>query len=214
MNFAALGLKDTLLLTLNRLHYDEPTSVQMKTIPPALAGRDIVATAGTGKTAAFALPVIQSLMKEHPRMPAKTMRSLVLVSDRYQAENIYHRLKYYGMSLPVRIVAVHGGAEIDLQIMKLRCGTDILVATPNRLKDLYYQGAVDFSQLQTFVIDDMDRLVSLGYAAELMKLAKVLPEKRQTILFTQSFSEDLDQLAQCLSHRPLLIDMSDTAGSA
>jgi len=148
MTFASLGLIDPLLRTLETLDYRKPTPVQAEAIPAVLKGRDLMAAAqtGTGKTAGFALPLLQRLTMEGAKVASNSVRALVLVPTRELAEQVHESFRVYGQNLPLRTYAVYGGVSINPQMMALRKGIDVLVATPGRLLDLYRQNAVGFAQ--------------------------------------------------------------------
>jgi len=179
MSFASLKLIDALLQTLESLGYATPTPVQKQAIPAVLAGRDLMAAAqtGTGKTAAFALPVLQRLTMEGAASP-NTARCLVLVPTRELAEQVYESFRTYGRALPLRYAVAYGGVAIEPQISKLRKGLDVLVATPGRLLDLMRQGALGLSQLQTLVLDEADRMLDLGFAHDLDRPCCSRPRSR------------------------------------
>lgn len=191
MTFASLGLIDPLLRTLETLDYRKPTPVQIEAIPAVLKGRDLMAAAqtGTGKTAGFALPLLQRLTMEGAKVASNSVRALVLVPTRELAEQVHESFRVYGQNLPLRTYAVYGGVSINPQMMALRKGIDVLVATPGRLLDLYRQNAVGFNQLQALVLDEADRMLDLGFADELDQLFSALPKKRQTLLFSATFSD-------------------------
>ncbi|KFX67485.1 DEAD/DEAH box helicase [Pseudomonas taeanensis MS-3] len=216
MTFASLGLIDPLLRTLDSLDYVAPTPVQAEAIPAVLAGRDLMAAAqtGTGKTAGFALPLLQRLMMEGPNVASNSVRALVLVPTRELAEQVQQSFLTYGQHLPLRSYAVYGGVSINPQMMKLRKGLDVLVATPGRLLDLYRQNAVKFNQLQTLVLDEADRMLDLGFARELDDLFCALPKKRQTLLFSATFSEAIRGMAKELLRDPLSIEVSPRNAAA
>lgn len=210
MSFAHLGLLEPLLRTLERLDYQTPTPIQEQAIPAILKGRDMLAAAqtGTGKTAGFALPVLNTLLQEGPRVSSNSVRALVLVPTRELAEQVLQSFLTYGDGLPLRSYAVYGGVSINPQMMALRKGADVLVATPGRLLDLYRQNAVTFGQLQMLVLDEADRMLDLGFADELDQVFSALPRKRQTLLFSATFSEPIRSLASNLLRDPLTIDIS------
>jgi len=216
MTFASLGLIDQLLRTLESLDYTQPTPVQAKAIPAVLKGRDLMAAAqtGTGKTAGFALPLLQRLLHEGPQVASNSVRALVLVPTRELAEQVHESFKTYGQDLPLRTYAVYGGVSINPQMMALRKGLDVLVATPGRLLDLYRQNAVKFSQVQALVLDEADRMLDLGFSEELDALFSALPKKRQTLLFSATFSEAIRQMAQKLLRDPLSIEVSPRNAAA
>ncbi|MEC5161132.1 MULTISPECIES: DEAD/DEAH box helicase [unclassified Janthinobacterium] len=209
MTFLSLGLIDPLLRTLDELGYQKPTPVQAKAIPAVLAGRDLMAAAqtGTGKTAGFALPLLQRLTMEGQVAP-QSVRTLVLVPTRELAEQVYESFRTYGGNLPLRCFVAYGGVAIEPQLSKLRKGLDVLVATPGRLLDLYGQNAIKFEQLQTLVLDEADRMLDLGFSRELEQIFAALPKQRQTLLFSATFSEPIRAMAGKLLRDPLSIEVS------
>ena len=216
MTFAALGLIDPLLRALDSLDYRTPTAVQKEAIPAVLKGRDLLAAAqtGTGKTAGFALPLLQLLTMQGGQVASNSVRALVLVPTRELAEQVHQSILQYGQNLPLRTYAVYGGVSINPQMMKLRKGIDLLVATPGRLLDLYRQNAVKFNQLQALVLDEADRMLDLGFARELDEVFCALPKKRQTLLFSATFSESIRTLAKELLHDPLSVEVSPRNAAA
>ncbi|MWV15497.1 DEAD/DEAH box helicase [Pseudomonas sp. L-22-4S-12] len=216
MTFAALGLIDPLLRALDGLEYRTPTPVQKEAIPAVLKGRDLLAAAqtGTGKTAGFALPLLQKLTMEGGQVTSNSVRTLVLVPTRELAEQVHQSILQYGQNLPLRTYAVYGGVSINPQMMKLRKGIDLLVATPGRLLDLYRQNAVKFNQLQALVLDEADRMLDLGFARELDEVFCALPKKRQTLLFSATFSEAIRSMAKELLHDPLSVEVSPRNAAA
>ncbi len=210
MTFASLGLIDALQSTLDTLGYKTPTPVQVQAIPAVLAGRDLMAAAqtGTGKTAGFALPLLQRLTMEGPQVASNSVRVLVLVPTRELAEQVFESFRDYGANLPLRMAVAYGGISINPQMMKLRKGLDVLVATPGRLLDLHSQNAVKFDQLQTLVLDEADRMLDLGFSRELDAIMATLPKRRQTLLFSATFSDAIRGLAKGLLNDPLSIEVS------
>ena len=208
MNFASLGLIDPLLRAVDALGYQTPTPVQAQAIPAVLAGRDLMAAAqtGTGKTAGFALPLLQRLTMQGPQVAANSVRLLVLVPTRELAAQVYDSFCAYGQNLPLRTFVAYGGVSINPQMMKLRRGVDVLVATPGRLLDLHRQNAVKFGQLETLVLDEADRMLDLGFSRELDAIFAVLPRQRQTLLFSATFSDPIRAMANTLLAKPLLIE--------
>jgi ATP-dependent RNA helicase RhlE len=209
MTFLSLGLIDPLLRTLDELGYQKPTPVQAKAIPAVLAGRDLMAAAqtGTGKTAGFALPLLQRLTMEGQVAP-QSVRALVLVPTRELAEQVYESFRTYGGNLPLRCFVAYGGVAIEPQLNKLRKGLDVLVATPGRLLDLYSQNAIKFDQLQTLVLDEADRMLDLGFSRELDQIFAALPKQRQTLLFSATFSDPIRAMAGKLLRDPLSVEVS------
>jgi ATP-dependent RNA helicase RhlE len=209
MTFLALGLIDPLLRTLDTLGYKQPTPVQKQAIPAVLGGRDLMAAAqtGTGKTAAFALPLLQTLLLEGVTAP-KAVRTLVLVPTRELAEQVYQSFRTYGGSLPLKCAVAYGGVPIEGQISKLRRGLDVLVATPGRLLDLHDQGAISFAMMQTLVLDEADRMLDLGFEHDLDILLSAMPKQRQTLLFSATFSDPIRKLANTMLRDPVSIQVS------
>ncbi|WP_260958259.1 DEAD/DEAH box helicase [Pseudomonas citri] len=210
MTFATLGLIEPLLRALETLGYQTPTPVQAQAMPAVLAGRDLMAAAqtGTGKTAGFAVPLLQVLTTEGPKVAANSVRALILVPTRELAEQVHESVRQYAQNLPLSTYAVYGGVSINPQMMKLRRGVDLLVATPGRLLDLFRQNAVKFNQLQTLVLDEADRMLDLGFSEELANIYKALPKKRQTLLFSATFSDAIRLLAGQMLNDPLSIEVS------
>ncbi|MGB9109955.1 MAG: DEAD/DEAH box helicase, partial [Telluria sp.] len=172
MSFATLGLIDQIVRTLEALSYTKPTDVQTQAIPAVLAGRDVMAAAqtGTGKTAGFALPLLQRLSMDGMQVNANSVRALVLVPTRELAEQVHESVRRYGEGLPLRTMVAYGGVSINPQMMRLRKGVDIMVATPGRLLDLQRQNAVRFNQVQTLVLDEADRMLDLGFSRDIDQL--------------------------------------------
>jgi superfamily II DNA/RNA helicase len=208
MTFQALGLIDPLLHTLSSLGYKQPTPVQKQAIPAVLAGRDVMAAAqtGTGKTAGFALPILQRLTLEGVTAP-QCVRALVLVPTRELAEQVFESFRSYGGNLPLRSAVAYGGVDIAPQINKLRKGLDVLVATPGRLIDLHDQGMINFELLQTLVLDEADRMLDLGFERDLDILLEALPKRRQTLMFSATFSDAVRKLAKGMVRDPVQIQV-------
>ncbi len=208
MTFADLDLVPPLLEALDVLGYQTPTPVQEKAIPAVLAGGDLMAAAqtGTGKTASFALPLLQRLAHDPEATASNSTRALILVPTRELAQQVCDSFVAYGQFLVLRSYAVYGGVSINPQMMKLRKGVDILVATPGRLLDLHRQNAVRFDQVRTLVLDEADRMLDLGFARELNALFALLPKQRQTLLFSATFSDAIRSMANQLLKKPLSIE--------
>jgi len=209
MTFSSLGLIDPLVRKLDELGYAKPTPVQAQAIPAVLAGRDLMAAAqtGTGKTAGFAVPLLQRLTLEGMVAP-QCVRVLVLVPTRELAEQVYASFRSYGGNLPLRSFVAYGGVPIEPQIAKLRKGLDVLVATPGRLLDLQSQGAVKFEQVQTLVLDEADRMLDLGFERELDLLLMTMPKQRQTLLFLATFSDAIRAMAKTMLKDPVSVEVS------
>jgi superfamily II DNA/RNA helicase len=210
MSFASLGLIDQIAATIASLGYKSPTPVQSQAIPAVLAGRDVMAAAqtGTGKTAGFAVPLLQKLVMDGGEAASNCARALVLVPTRELAEQVHDSVRAYGAGLPLRTLVAYGGVSINPQMMKLRRGVDLLVATPGRLLDLHSKNALKFGQVQTLVLDEADRMLDLGFARELDTVLAALPRKRQTLLFSATFSDPIRALAGKLLHDPVSIEAS------
>ena len=210
MTFASFGLIDPLLRALEALGYRTPTPVQQQAIPAVLAKRDLMAAAqtGTGKTAGFALPLLQRLVLEGPQVQPNHVRALVLVPTRELAEQVFQSFQKYGVNLPLRMHVAYGGVSINPQMMKLRKGLDVLVATPGRLLDLHQKNAVRFDQLQTLVLDEADRMLDLGFSRELDAIFATLPRQRQTLLYSATFSEAIKKIAEIVLSTPAVIEVS------
>ena len=208
MPFASLGLMPELTRALADRGYAEPTPVQTRVIPEILAGRDILAGAqtGTGKTAGFALPILQRLhgAAHAPKAP----RALVLVPTRELAAQVNESFRAYGKYLRLRTQVVFGGVGIGPQIDGFRRGTDILVATPGRLLDHAQQRTVDLSQVQILVLDEADRMLDMGFIADIRRVIKLLPKQRQNLMFSATYTDDIRRLAQNLLHQPVEIEVA------
>jgi len=208
MPFAALGLLPELTRALADRGYAAPTPVQSKVIPEILAGRDILAGSqtGTGKTAGFTLPLLQRLhaAAQAPKAP----RALVLVPTRELAAQVHESVKSYGKYLRLRSAVIFGGVGINPQIDTLRRGTDILVATPGRLLDHAQQGTVDLSHVEILVLDEADRMLDMGFIADIRRVIRLLPKQRQNLMFSATYSDDIRRLAQTLLHDPVEVEVA------
>ena len=209
MHFTDLGLPEALLKAVTQQGYDTPTPIQEQAIPAILRGQDVMAAAqtGTGKTAGFTLPLLARL-SQGQQAPANQARALVLTPTRELAAQVHDSVTNYGQFLPLKSTVVFGGVKINPQMMKLRRGVDILVATPGRLLDLYNQNAVKFSQLEILVLDEADRMLDMGFIIDIKKILKLLPKKRQNLLFSATFSNEIRDLAKCLVNNPVEISVS------
>ena len=209
MTFSELGLSPEILSALERQGYTAPTPIQAQGIPAVLAGKDLMAAAqtGTGKTAGFTLPILE-LLKGKPRAKPNTARVLILTPTRELAAQVGESVATYGADLPLNYAVVFGGVKINPQMMKLRKGVDILVATPGRLMDLYQQNAIRFPQLEILVLDEADRMLDMGFIHDIKKIIKLLPATRQTLMFSATFSEDIRTLAKSLVNEPVEISVT------
>jgi ATP-dependent RNA helicase RhlE len=208
MPFTALGLMPELTRALADRGYAEPTPVQSRVIPEILNGRDILAGAqtGTGKTAGFTLPILQRLHTN--AHPPKAPRALVLVPTRELAAQVNESVRAYGKYLRLRTQVIFGGVGINPQIDGLRRGTDIVVATPGRLLDHAQQRTVDLSQVQILVLDEADRMLDMGFIADIRRVIKLLPKQRQNLMFSATYSDDIRRLAQNLLQHPVEIEVA------
>ncbi|MBI5810121.1 MAG: DEAD/DEAH box helicase [Deltaproteobacteria bacterium] len=207
MSFEELGLQAELLNAVAREGYTTPTPIQAKSIPVILAGRDVMggAQTGTGKTAAFALPILQLLNKgEKGRLP----RTLVLTPTRELTLQVSESFKTYGKFLPLRSTVVYGGVGIGPQIEALRRGVDILVATPGRLLDHAGQGTLNLSRVEILVLDEADRMLDMGFIHDIRRIFKLLPLKRQNLLFSATYSNEIKAMADGLLHNPEFIEVA------
>jgi ATP-dependent RNA helicase RhlE len=206
MSFSSLGLSDALLRVLAEQGYSAPTPIQLKAIPAVLSGRDVQAAAetGTGKTAGFALPLLQRLAGG-TAVRANHIRALVLTPTRELAVQVAGSVAIYGKYLSLTSAVVYGGVKINPQMMKLRGGVDVLVATPGRMLDLFGRNAVKLVQVELLVLDEADRLLDLGFLGDIRKILALLPGNRQNLLFSATFSEDIAKLAATLLHNPVKI---------
>jgi len=209
MPFTALGLVPELTRALADRQYVEPTPVQAKVIPEILAGRDILAGAqtGTGKTAGFTLPILQLLSQAETNM-SRSPRALILVPTRELAAQVGESVKSYGKYLQLRSAVIFGGVSINPQIDQLRRGLDILVATPGRLLDHAEQRTVDLSRIQILVLDEADRMLDMGFIRDIRRVLKLLPSKRQNLMFSATYSSDIRELAQSMLRNPAEIEVA------
>lgn len=215
MSFQQLGLSSELLLAIEEQGYVEPTDIQRRAIPAILKGRDIIASAqtGTGKTAGFTLPLLQKLSLVESKKFAG-VRALILVPTRELAAQVSESVSTYGKHSSLRSAVVFGGVKIGPQILKLRHGVDILIATPGRLIDLLSQNALSLSSVEFFVLDEADRMLDMGFIHDIRRVIKLLPQKRQSLLFSATFSPDIKALANTLLHSPEYIEVAPQGSTA
>ena len=209
MNFQSLGLSSAIQQALDDVGYKSPTPVQQKTIPVVLKGKDVMVAAqtGTGKTASFVAPLLDRL--RGAGLPGSNQaKGLILVPTRELAVQVHRSIQDYGKHTQIQSAVVYGGVKINPQMMVLRKGVHLLVATPGRLLDLYYQNAIKFDQLKMLVLDEADRMLSLGFADEMSRLLEVLPKKRQTLFFSATLSPEVKRLANRLLYKPVEISAS------
>ncbi|WP_409159423.1 ATP-dependent RNA helicase RhlE [Pectobacterium sp. B2J-2] len=212
MSFDSLGLSADILRAIEEQGYRDPTPVQRQAIPVVLEGRDLMASAqtGTGKTAGFTLPLLQLLNSreaQHKGKGRRPVRALILTPTRELAAQIDENVKAYSKYLRLRSLVVFGGVSINPQMMKLRGGVDILVATPGRLLDLEHQNAVDLSQIEILVLDEADRMLDMGFIHDIRRVLAKLPAKRQNLLFSATFSDEIKALANKLLTNPASVEV-------
>lgn len=213
--FASLGLSAPILKAVAQQGYDTPSPIQEKAIPAVIAGQDVMAAAqtGTGKTAGFTLPILHRLAKGR-KAGANQARALILTPTRELAAQVGASVETYGKNLPLNSAVVFGGVKINPQMMKLRRGVDVLVATPGRLLDLYNQNAVRFDHLEVLVLDEADRMLDMGFIHDIKKILAVLPKNRQNLLFSATFSKDIRVLAKGLVNDPVEISVTPRNATA
>ncbi|AKJ41968.1 ATP-dependent RNA helicase RhlE [Pragia fontium] len=211
MSFDSLGLNAEILRAVEEQGYREPTPIQQQAIPVVLSGRDLMACAqtGTGKTAGFTLPLLQLLTanNDSPR-GRRPVRALILTPTRELAAQVGENVQEYSRHLNIRSLVVFGGVSINPQMMKLRGGVDVLVATPGRLLDLEHQNAVDLSKVEILVLDEADRMLDMGFIHDIRRVLAKLPVKRQNLLFSATFSDEIKGLASKLLHNPASVEVA------
>ncbi len=209
MSFGSLGLCDELLKTVSEQGYTTASPIQAEAIPVVLSQRDVMAVAqtGTGKTAGFTLPMVQ-LLSDGPSPQAQSVRSLVITPTRELAAQVAQSVESYSSRMNLRSAAAFGGVRIEPQISVLQGGLDVLIATPGRLIDLYNQKAINFDQLEILVLDEADRMLDLGFIDDIRLINSLLPTKRQTLMFSATFSKEIKSLANGLLNNPLLIEVT------
>lgn len=208
--FASLGLAAELTRAVAEQGYSQPTPVQAQAIPVILAGRDVLAGAqtGTGKTAGFTLPLLQRLMTTPPAPGPRRVRALILTPTRELAAQIEESVRAYGKHLPIASTLIYGGVNIKPQIDALRRGVDLLVATPGRLLDHAQQKTVNLADVEILVLDEADRMLDMGFIHDIRRVLALLPARRQNLLFSATFSNDIRQLASGLLHAPVHIEVA------
>jgi len=222
MSFDQLGLAPDLLQAVAHQGYTEPTPVQREAIPLVLAGRDVLAGAqtGTGKTAAFVLPILQRLTSTRPSGQAgqtngrPPIRVLVLTPTRELALQVEESVRTYGHRRPVGSAAIYGGVGFDQQVRRLRHGPQIVVATPGRLLDHVGQGTIDLSHVETLVLDEADRMLDMGFIRDIRRILALLPTQRQNLLFSATLSPDIRRLAADFLHQPASVQVAPKATAA
>lgn len=209
MSFDQLGLSAELLRAVSQQGYTQATPIQAQAIPAVLSGRDVLAAAqtGTGKTAGFTLPILQRLSQK-PQGAQRPVRALILAPTRELAAQVQDNLTGYGRHLQLRSAVIYGGVGMQPQIAKLQKGVDIVVATPGRLLDLCQQGVLSLKQLEVLVLDEADRMLDMGFIHDIRRILKLLPQKRQNLMFSATFSDAIRSLAKTIVVKPVEIDVS------
>lgn len=209
MSFDQLGLRQSILDALTEQGYEKPSPIQEKAIPLVLEGKDLMAAAqtGTGKTAGFSLPIIEKLI-DGPRAKDNQVRALILTPTRELAAQVHENVEQYCKNIKLSSMVVFGGIKINPQMMRMRRGVDILVATPGRLLDLMEKNSVRFKQLEFLVLDEADRMLDMGFIHDIKKIMAKLPEDRQNLLFSATFSDEIRTLAKMIVNNPTEISVS------
>lgn len=212
MKFTELGLNEHILRAIKDQGYDTPTPIQAQAIPVVLEGKDVLAGAqtGTGKTAGFTLPLLQRLSKSPKPKGKRPVRALVLTPTRELASQVAESVRDYGKYLPFKSTVIFGGVSINPQIHTLKNGVDIVIGTPGRLLDLMNQRALDLREVEYLILDEADRMLDMGFIHDIKKILKVLPAKRQNLLFSATFSNEIKKLADGLLNSPTLIEVART----
>ncbi len=209
MTFSSFTLDSALLQAITESAYDEPTEIQKQSIPLILAKHDVMARAqtGTGKTAAFALPILQSLLLDEST--SKTVRALVLTPTRELAQQVYKSFSLYGQHTNISIGIAYGGVSTKKQISDIKSGLDILVATPGRLLDLVRTGNLTLEHINTVVFDEADRMLDMGFKEEIDQIRKYLPIKKQTLLFSATFADEIYQMSKSILVEPKIVEIDE-----
>jgi len=207
MSFTSLGLIPELLKAVQKQGYTSPSPIQEKTIPLILEGKDILASAqtGTGKTAGFTLPMLQTLFQTQKKK-YRPIRALILTPTRELAAQVHNNVKDYSAFLNLRSTVIFGGVNAKPQISSIKRGIDILVATPGRLLDLENQRALSLARVEILVLDEADRMLDMGFLRDIKKIISLMPRQRQNLLFSATFPKEIKQLAQGILHKPVLVE--------
>ncbi|MFI1745479.1 DEAD/DEAH box helicase [Thalassobellus sediminis] len=207
MSFKSLGLSEALLKAISKKGYTTPSPIQEKAIPPVLEGKDVLASAqtGTGKTAGFTLPLLH-LLSENPKAKYRPIRALILTPTRELAAQVYANVREYSEFLNLRSAVIFGGVNQKPQAATIRQGIDVLVATPGRLLDLQSQGLLSLKRVEIFVLDEADRMLDMGFLRDIERVIKSMPEKRQNLMFSATFSKDIKKLAHGILNHPVQVE--------
>ncbi|WP_419868439.1 DEAD/DEAH box helicase [Chryseobacterium sp. CT-SW4] len=214
MNFKDLHLIEPIAKAIQEQGYTNPTPIQEKSIPEILKGRDFLGCAqtGTGKTAAFAIPILQNLSDNTPKR--NHIKALILTPTRELAIQIEENIKAYGKYLPLKHLVIFGGVKPGNQEAALRKGVDILVATPGRLLDFVSQGIISLKNLEIFVLDEADRMLDMGFVHDVKRIIKLLPQKRQTLFFSATMPDEIQKLANSILHNPVKVEVTPVSSTA
>ena len=216
MSFDSLGLSPDILRAVAEQGYREPTPIQQQAIPAVLEGRDLMASAqtGTGKTAGFTLPLLQHLITRQPHAKGRRpVRALILTPTRELAAQIGENVRDYSKYLNIRSLVVFGGVSINPQMMKLRGGVDVLVATPGRLLDLIGQGFIHLDTLEYFVLDEADRMLDMGFIHDIKRILPLLPKKRQSLFFSATMPPEIERLAGTILSEPQKVEVTPASST-
>lgn len=207
MSFKSLGLSHALLKAVQKKGYSAPSPIQEKAIPSILEGKDILASAqtGTGKTAGFTLPMLQ-LLSQKPPLRKRPVRALVLTPTRELAAQVFANVREYSEFLDLRSAVIFGGVKQRPQEVHFRRGVDVLVATPGRLIDLESQGILSLSKIEIFVLDEADRMLDMGFLRDIERIMKLMPSRRQNLMFSATFSKEIKKLAHGILHHPVQVE--------
>jgi len=213
LSFSELALVEPIQRALHAENYETPTPIQAQAIPHLLAGRDLlgIAQTGTGKTAAFALPILQQLAANRVAAPRNSMRALVLTPTRELALQIADSFRAYGRHMGLRTAVIFGGVSQGPQVDALRRGIDILVATPGRLLDLHQQGHVRYDAVSVFVLDEADRMLDMGFIRDIRRIVPLLPKQRQSLLFSATMPDEINRLIGTLLKDPVRVEVTPSA---
>ncbi|MDQ0593336.1 ATP-dependent RNA helicase RhlE [Chryseobacterium ginsenosidimutans] len=214
MNFTDLNLIDPIAKAIQEQGYTNPTPIQERSIPDIVNGRDFLGCAqtGTGKTAAFAIPILQNLSKNKPSN--KNIRALILTPTRELAIQIEENIKAYGKYLPLKHLVIFGGVKQGSQETALRKGVDILVATPGRLLDFIAQGIISLKNIEIFVLDEADRMLDMGFVHDVKRVIKLLPQRRQTLFFSATMPSEIQKLADSILNNPVKVEVTPVSSTA
>ena len=211
MSFKDLKLSIEILKSIEEKGYIEASPIQKKAIPLVLEGHDLLAGAqtGTGKTAAFSLPILDKIFRSKKDNQDRKIKSLILAPTRELAVQVADNIRNYGVNLNFKIETIYGGSSINVQKSRLKRGADIVVATPGRLLDLLQQKIISFKNLEILVLDEADRMLDMGFIKDIEKIIKYLPKVRQTLLFSATFPKEIKSLANSILHKPKEVQIAE-----